>query len=1180
MAEPPTTRRPSRGRRRRRGRGKGIAPENNQLVPLHKRSASHFHPGDRQRGNEYFDDERVTYEIEDARARARVVGSTEHPYCVGLDWSRVSDERVLHAFCECPRFAEGTPCKHLWATLLALEEAGPEHQPEGKDRLGLRRDPAASWPDLELSAENAARAEQAVADAANGARPPRRKRGRASHKRQVLGRDLRHTAGANSWQALFASVREEADKISSNGAAAPTRTRNERPAIRLLVNTSASTRDDGLVLDLFGMRPDGPKKGPKLKPTSAAVEEIEQLLRGNGGPDGRATPALIAAFESQPPNRRRGGTSTSAMARRLRLPPALYAPVLRRLCEERALGWWNGQAVNGQQSLVWDDGPPFEFALKVDVMPAGTARLRGMLERGAESIPISEPLLILPAGGGSSGVGTEAGSLHAQLVVLFADSVALLESSDARELSWIDVLRERGDIVIPHKDLEDAMAHLLELPTPRLELPEELQITTEEAIPKPRLVLDNGPTPAWMNPPLLASLSFEYDGLRVDAGDPRPAVADLDGRRFLRRDMAREHAALVRLLELGMRPVPSSQGHGLELSPTDLAAVAEPLLQDGWTVEVHGTSVRPPNPPSLRVESGIDWFELKGEIEFDGDPIELATILDAVKRGDRFVKLGDGSKGLLPSAWMETYGSLSQLSHGDGDDSLRFLHSQALLVDALLIAMPPVDVDGTFAKLRTKLRSFERIKAKKEPRGFSGTLRGYQREGLGWLSFLREFGLGGVLADDMGLGKTVQALALLRANRTPTKTTELPFLVVAPRSLLYNWIDEAGRFTPGLKVAEYSGSDRDSMREQLGKLDLVVTTYGTLRRDIGFLATQEFDTVILDEAQAIKNPSSQTAKACRLLNAQHRLALTGTPIENHLGELGSLFEFLNPGLLGRLPGFDALGGGLAPSERQLKLIAEGIRPFILRRTKAQVLPDLPPKTEQVLLCTLRPRQRELYDQLRASYQANLLRQVEETGVPGSAIQVLEALLRLRQVACHPGLVDPAWEEAGSAKLDSLLEQVTEVLDEGHKVIVFSQFTSLLAFVKARFDERSVPYAYLDGQTRNRGEVVERFQTDPTCNLFLISLKAGGLGLNLTAAGYVYLLDPWWNPAVEAQAIDRAHRIGQTQPVFAYRLIARDTVEEKIVELQKSKRQLADAVLEGDGQSLRDLTADDLRVLLS
>ncbi|MEM1206435.1 MAG: DEAD/DEAH box helicase, partial [Acidobacteriota bacterium] len=556
-----------------------------------------------------------------------------------------------------------------------------------------------------------------------------------------------------------------------------------------------------------------------------------------------------------------------------------------------------------------------------------------------------------------------------------------------------------------------------------------------------------------------------------------------------------------------------------------------------------------------------------------------ARALEAVSRGERFIELEDGSQGLLPAAWTETYDSLSKLAHDSSEEGLRFLPSQALIVDTLLKTMPPA-VDKPFAEMREKLRDLDSIKPKKELAAFNGELRGYQRQGLGWLGFLREFGLGGVLADDMGLGKTVQVLAQILAYRTPKKTTKLPFLVVAPRSLIFNWGDEAAAFVPKLKVLEYSGADRESLRASLPSYDLVVTTYGTLRRDIDYLATVEFDTVILDEAQAIKNRDSQSAKASRLLNAQHRLALTGTPIENHLGELGSIFEFLNPGLFGRLPRLEALVSGRTPSEKELEMVSQGLRPFILRRTKAEVLPDLPPKTEQTLHCTLHPEQRELYDQLRRHYQASLLEQVESQGMSGSSFQVLEALLRLRQVACHPGLVKEEWGDAGSIKLDALFSHVSEVLEEGHKVVVFSQFTKLLAYVRRELDGRGTDYAYLDGSTKNRGEVVERFQTDPDCNLFLISIKAGGVGLNLTAAGYAFLLDPWWNPAVEAQAIDRVHRIGQTQPVFAYRLIARDTVEEKILELQRSKRQLADAILEADGRPLSDLTADDLRMLLS
>ena len=978
------------------------------------------------------------------------------------------------------------------------------------------------------------------------------------------------------WRSQLATVDAEARRLSFSDAetAAP---RIASEDIRLLVNTAASLTAGGLVLDVFSRKPGAGKRRAGGKPgnwrrASVAPEEIEALFGADGDGDGQ--PTVVATLPADPPpNRkargRRKPTNHRAQVQRLQLRHQLYRKLLPGLCSQGALGWWNGRKIGDPQPLSWDTGSPWRLALRLESVNARGTRVTGLLERDDDRVSLSDPVLILTTGGKDS------------TFVFFTDTIAPLEISRQGDLPWITQLRGAGEIVIPREDLEEALTSLMELPNlPRLEVPEELRLSEESASPQPRLFLEADSAPVALNLPLLAELSFDYGSVRVSAGDQRPAVVDWQQQRFVRRDMEAEHRALVRLLELGLRPVESAGGHDLELSPRDLPAVAEPLLAEGWTVEAQGTSLRPASPPALRVESGIDWFELHGSLDFAGDPVELKAILDTISRGDRFIELADGSQGLLPASWMETFGSLAQLAQDSENSELRFLPSQALLVDALLTTMPPADVDGAFAELHDKLLSFDRIKPKKELKSFCGTLRGYQRQGLGWLEFLREFDLGGVLADDMGLGKTVQVLALLHANRTPAKTTKLPSLVVAPRSLVYNWIDEAARFTPKLRVLEYSGPDREALREKLGDYDLVVTTYGTLRRDIGFLATVDFDTVILDEAQAIKNRASQTAKASGLLVGRHRLALTGTPIENHLGELGSLFEFLNPGFLGRLPQLDVLTSGRNASKNELKLVAQGIRPFILRRTKAQVLPDLPAKTEQVLYISMRPRQRELYDQVRAGYQASLLEQIETKGVGGSAIQVLEALLRLRQVACHPGLVNTDWDDAGSAKLEALFEQIAEILEEGHKVLIFSQFTKLLAYVRRHLDEQSQPYAYLDGQTRNRAEVVERFQTDPACNLFLVSLKAGGLGLNLTAAEYVFLLDPWWNPAVEAQAIDRAHRIGQTQPVFAYRMIARDTVEEKILDLQRSKRQIADAILEGEGQSLRDLTAEDLRMLLS
>jgi SNF2 family DNA or RNA helicase len=363
--------------------------------------------------------------------------------------------------------------------------------------------------------------------------------------------------------------------------------------------------------------------------------------------------------------------------------------------------------------------------------------------------------------------------------------------------------------------------------------------------------------------------------------------------------------------------------------------------------------------------------------------------------------------------------------------------------------------------------------------------------------------------------------------------------------------------------------------------DLILTTYGTLRRDALEFKDIEFDYIVLDEAQAIKNAGTDSAKAVRLLRGRQRLALSGTPVENHLGELWSLFEFLNPGMLGSASVFQLTGGAARnPSEETRQLLAHALRPFILRRTKDQVARELPAKSEQTIFCELEAPQRKLYNELRAHYRSSLLGAIEQQGLAKSKIQVLEALLRLRQAACHPGLLDPKRIDDSSAKLDLLMEHLTDVVEEGHKALVFSQFTSLLAIVRRRLDAAGIVYEYLDGATRDRQQCVERFQNDAACPLFLISLKAGGLGLNLTAAEYVFLLDPWWNPAVEAQAVDRAHRIGQTRQVFAYRLIARDTVEEKVLELQNTKRALAAAIISADNSPLRNLKREDIELLLS
>ncbi|MFL6199731.1 MAG: DEAD/DEAH box helicase, partial [Thermoanaerobaculia bacterium] len=794
----------------------------------------------------------------------------------------------------------------------------------------------------------------------------------------------------------------------------------------------------------------------------------------------------------------------------------------------------------------------WEIWLDVREEEDGSCSLTGSLRRGEERLAFSEPSLLLCSG-------------H-----LF--QVGQVSRLDLAGFAWIPLLARAGwSLRVPAGEKEDLLERLLSSPAlPRLDLPESLHFEVVRVAPRPRLRLRSpyrGSSRDW----LAADLSFQYGDGEVAALAGDPGLYQRGERRFLLRDPETERNSLDRLRHLGFRLSQSAPGQlSMSVPPTRVPPAVRALLAEGWTIDAEGKLYRSPGAFQVSVASGIDWFEMRGQAEFEGESVGLPELLAALRRGEGFVTLDDGSLGLIPEEWLQRLGPVAALGQVEGDH-LKFKATQVALLDAWLDSEPSATCDEAFDRARQRLRSFEGVAPAETPRGFRGELRGYQRAGLGWLHFLRDFGFGGCLADDMGLGKTVQVLALLESRRGG----ELPSLVVVPKSLIFNWLAEAERFTPKLRVLDHTGIGRTRKGDPFAGWDVVLTTYGTLRRDIGPLRQAEFDYVILDEAQAIKNADSQTAKAARLLRGRHRLALTGTPVENHLGELWSLLEFLNPGFLGASSLLRAHSEELRnPGSETRSLLARALRPFLLRRTKEQVAPELPARLEQTLVCELPPDQRRLYNELRDHYRSAL-------GAMGSSkILVLEALLRLRQAACHPGLLDPQRADEPCAKLDLLLPQLQEILAEGHKALVFSQFTTFLGLLRRQLDRKGIPYLYLDGRTRDRQEKVEQFQSDPACPLFLISLKAGGLGLNLTAADYVYLLDPWWNPAVEAQAIDRAHRIGQTRPVFASRLVARDTVEEKILELQKSKRELADAIIQADKSLLAALSREDLELLLS
>ncbi|MGY4478697.1 DEAD/DEAH box helicase [Bradyrhizobium sp. USDA 3364] len=600
--------------------------------------------------------------------------------------------------------------------------------------------------------------------------------------------------------------------------------------------------------------------------------------------------------------------------------------------------------------------------------------------------------------------------------------------------------------------------------------------------------------------------------------------------------------------------------------------------------------------------SGIDWFELALGIEIDGERRDLAPLLAALLSQPGFaletVKqlADDGDSVYLPLAdgrylaiaadrFLPLVLALHSLTLGETfvDTSGKFRLSRAQIVPLL-----GLEADHFVFRGAENLRRMAGLLGARGlpdpvlPSDFNAALRGYQTQGVAWLDLLRESGLGGVLADDMGLGKTVQVLALLALEKARGHLTD-PAIVVAPTSLMTNWLNEARKFTPGLRVLVLHGPDRRKSFEAIADHDLVLTTYPLIVRDHEVLLAREWHIAVLDEAQTVKNSNAATTRRLQDIRARHRFCLTGTPMENHLGELWSIMNFANPGYLGERAAF--VRNWRTPIEKRAdvgraRVLTQRIRPFLLRRTKQEVAVELPPKSEFAESIVLEGSQRELYDAIRLSMSEKVRKAIRERGLAKSHIVVLEALLRMRQACCDPALLNlDDGIKRPSAKLDRLMEMVEELLSEKRKIIVFSQFTSMLALIRKRCDALAIRYSVLTGETKDRRSAIEGFQ-DGDADLFLISLKAGGVGLNLTAADTVIIFDPWWNPAVEEQAIDRAHRIGQDKAVFVYRLVTAGTIEEKMDELKARKRALADSIFDSEGRLGVGLTEEDVQALFS
>ncbi|MEH3113355.1 DEAD/DEAH box helicase [Pedobacter terrae] len=581
----------------------------------------------------------------------------------------------------------------------------------------------------------------------------------------------------------------------------------------------------------------------------------------------------------------------------------------------------------------------------------------------------------------------------------------------------------------------------------------------------------------------------------------------------------------------------------------------------------------------LEVKEGNDWFDIHAVVWFGKYQIPFLSLKQHILHKKREFLLPDGEVAIIPDKWFTQYGSLFSLAETGQTLKLK-KHHIGLINDLAEDSLANI----TLERKLQRLSDFEDIADTQMPVHFKGSLRDYQKAGYNWFSFLREYNFGGCLADDMGLGKTIQTLAMLQKVKEEDQLieTQTTSLIIMPTSLIYNWLTEAKKFTPKLKILAHTGTNRNKDVANFTNYDIIITTYGVTRVDIDELKSFYFNYIILDESQNIKNPASKSFKAVRSLKSKHKLILSGTPVENSVSDLWSQLTFLNPGLLGTQAFFyeeyvQAIEK--KKDEEKARKLQSIIKPFVLRRTKEQVAAELPPKTEQVIYCDMSEDQAAYYEKTKSAYRNDLLQSMDDGTFAQKQVQLLQGLTALRQLANHPVMIDDEYI-SDSGKFENVIHTLDNVLKGGHKVLVFSQFVKHLDIFKKHFEAEHIPFAYLDGSTRNRGEIVSEFQQNTELKVFLISIKAGGVGLNLTQADYVFILDPWWNPAVEQQAIDRTHRIGQVKKVFIYKFIAKDTVEEKILALQNRKKSLANSLITTEESFFKSLSKEDIRDILN
>jgi hypothetical protein len=773
-------------------------------------------------------------------------------------------------------------------------------------------------------------------------------------------------------------------------------------------------------------------------------------------------------------------------------------------------------------------------------------------------------------------------------LLLVNDTLAIPEKPNSNQLFKIF---DSGKMIFS-KEIKTEILRSVLLPLQQqydVQLPSELQVQEIKAIPTPQLHVSE-----FGEQYLMLKLFFDYEGNVIEHDSTQFEIIENENTTLY----IHRHAEAEKVFKGFIRATHPAFSKQLN-NPYFFLPFSE-VMKNNWLlnmtrqVQDAGYSIfgienlkrfrYNTSAPKFEIKagSGIDWFDLQIEISWGDMKVALKDVRKAILNKQHAVLLGDGTLGLIPEDWLQQFGNLLKMG-SEENGSLRVSKKQIGVLDDVAHLFNNAEIQEEIREKKQRLLQIENIKTQPLSKKIKAQLRPYQLSGFQWLQALDELNWGGCLADDMGLGKTLQVIAFLQYLKEKNKG--VTSLVICPTSLIYNWQSEIEKFCPALKHHIYYGAERELGESHFEEYDVILTSYSVARNDAEQLRTFIWNYIVLDESHYIKNPDSQTTKALYTLKSKNKIILSGTPVQNNTFDLYSQFHFINPGLLGNREFFKTEFAN--PIDKNAdKDVAAQLRkivyPFLLRRTKEQVATDLPDKTETILWCEMEREQRSAYESYRKFYRDSLMKKIDEVGMNQAGIYILEALLRMRQLCDHPALVkDKSFEKAPSVKIEELLREINENTGS-HKILVFSQFTEMLAHIRAAMEECQIDYCYLDGSVpaMQRKKEVARFQTDDKAKVFLISLKAGGVGLNLTAADYVYMVDPWWNPAAEQQAIDRTHRIGQTKKIFAYKLICKDTVEEKILMLQQRKKDLSNELISEEAGFIKKLTKDDVAFLLS